>query len=708
MNKLTSIRIKQNDGTYSDDIPIQVLAQNVIWTQGSTLSLNNILGQVKYNTKGSIQHQLDAFSLEEIENARIGVNGTQYRNLKVRLDNEYENLQSKITTTATSLQNNINIEKTRIDQITSLPSGSTSGDAELIDTRIGYDGITYTSAGTSIRTQTKRLKDAIMNVYSRLDSEHIKNHSGRTTNALYRYSTNTQNTVAYSAIYRYNISKNVLVYLLTTSFYAGVDGYAAVAYFDSSDNLIGTEFNGRNVSLTNEILTIPPNTSYFLVNCRDSTTTLRTILNDYKTVREIANELESINKKTEIILNSRSQNNTIFPSTDTINSLYQYSTNNFSAVSYAHVEKYLVDQNVIKYTVSSSIYAGVTGYAIVNYFNANGDLIGHQFENSQNQQSVTIEDAVLDIPDGTAWFLVNRREATAKVTAYTIDEYKQSVSILFVGNSMTQDAVSYLPYLLHTYFPEINFKIYLWFDPGKTMAEHYQMFIDNTACRMFSVAENSPSWKNYNSSVTMSEICNNYTFDMVCLQEYFNYKDTYTINDLDDWNNCRDYVVSHYTGSNPLKFITLFHPPIRLRADEVFNLEKNALSLILRHTIAEDMIPVGIAIYRALSTSIGTLGDGGDLTDGDRTHTQEGLPTLIQAYTLVAWLLDRLGIAKSIYGCPLRMSMDVYNSINIPGPNLGNGIIVGTTAENLLAQEVAIKALKEGKYFVNNNLFNVT
>ena len=44
MNKLTSIRIKQTDDTYSDDIPVQVLADNVVWTQGSTVSLTTILG----------------------------------------------------------------------------------------------------------------------------------------------------------------------------------------------------------------------------------------------------------------------------------------------------------------------------------------------------------------------------------------------------------------------------------------------------------------------------------------------------------------------------------------------------------------------------------------------------------------------------------------------------------------------------------------
>ena len=108
MNKLTSIRIKQNDGTYSDDILVQVFADNVIWTSDSTISLTNILGQVAYATKGSIQHQLDTFSLDEVEDARVGSDDTQYQNLKARLDSEYENLQDEIAVVTTNLQTQIN------------------------------------------------------------------------------------------------------------------------------------------------------------------------------------------------------------------------------------------------------------------------------------------------------------------------------------------------------------------------------------------------------------------------------------------------------------------------------------------------------------------------------------------------------------------------------------------------------------------------
>ena len=299
-----------------------------------------------------------------------------------------------------------------------------------------------------------------------------------------------------------------------------------------------------------------------------------------------------------------------------------------------------------------------------------------------------------------------RRKVNNSWGPWSYELKEKEISILFVGNSLTQDGIAYLPYLLKTYYPEVKFRFYMWYNGGFTLDEHYEYFMNDTACDIFSVCENGASWTNYNSSKKMSEILSSYTFDVVCMQEYFNYKTSYTEDDLIDWNNCKDYITSHYTGGNPLEFISLFHAPKRSDSTTIFNRTVEGNNLILQNTIAQDMIPNGIAVYRALSTDLANLGDEGNLSP-DGTHTQEGLPCLLQTYVTACWLLDKLGIARSVYGCPMRMTTDIYNTLNVPGANLGTGVITGTDAQNVLAQEVAIKAYKEGKYYVNNNIFKI-
>lgn len=80
-------------------------------------------------------------------------------------------------------------------------------------------------------------------------------------------------------------------------------------------------------------------------------------------------------------------------------------------------------------------------------------------------------------------------------------------------------------------------------------------------------------------------------------------------------------------------------------------------------------------------------------------------------HTLLGWvvagllfLADYVGITMSVNNASSVVDNSNYASINVPGPNLGSGVVVGTTEQVRLSQKVAIKAYKEGEYFVNANL----
>ena len=76
MDKLTAIKIKYDDGTYSDQIPISTLAENVEWN--NTYSLVDILGSIAFDTKGSVQDQLTQLFNQKIDSTDLSnyVNST--------------------------------------------------------------------------------------------------------------------------------------------------------------------------------------------------------------------------------------------------------------------------------------------------------------------------------------------------------------------------------------------------------------------------------------------------------------------------------------------------------------------------------------------------------------------------------------------------------------------------------------------------------
>jgi hypothetical protein len=106
----------------------------------------------------------------------VRVEFTQYIEYETTRHAEAINLSlsKAIDNRFTAMDGEIDVLKGRMDTFTSLPEGSTAGDAELADIRTGVDGTVYPNAGEAVRGQVNAVTDKCITQRERLDGEHTE------------------------------------------------------------------------------------------------------------------------------------------------------------------------------------------------------------------------------------------------------------------------------------------------------------------------------------------------------------------------------------------------------------------------------------------------------------------------------------------------------------------------------------------------------
>ena len=118
----------------------------------------------------TLQEDLEINTINTNTNAvTLGNLETSVASTNVRIT-ELEDAVTTTNTNVSTLDSDLTTLTARVDSLSTLEEGSTTGDAELIDARTGYDGTTYNSAGEAIRTQIEDIYTSIDDMLSNYGS----------------------------------------------------------------------------------------------------------------------------------------------------------------------------------------------------------------------------------------------------------------------------------------------------------------------------------------------------------------------------------------------------------------------------------------------------------------------------------------------------------------------------------------------------------
>lgn len=150
------------DGIIKADIPNSLLQQPLFITayigiyEGEKFNtIETVIIPVIPRTKPEdyvLENDEEVYSFVKLENELA--NKVTYQ--------EFNDSNERITT---DLNQKIDVERDRITNLSKLEPGSTTGDAELQDIRVGYDGTEYENAGEAVRGQVGSLSEDSITIY---------------------------------------------------------------------------------------------------------------------------------------------------------------------------------------------------------------------------------------------------------------------------------------------------------------------------------------------------------------------------------------------------------------------------------------------------------------------------------------------------------------------------------------------------------------
>ncbi len=217
-----------------------------------------------------------------------------------KVEAEVEEAVNKTYAETDKVSREIAVERARIDNLAKLEAGSTTGDAELIDARVGADGVTYASTGAAVRGQITDLKSDLSEIENAMAKEKVD--IAITLEDGYMKKDGTVNPNLQSYYHTQNIECVGIKEFFYTGYGVGSSMWVAV-FFDSDNNVVETQIQcdpTKGKDYVEEPVTVPRNASYVVFNhhsARSCSVYYEELVNIGEELANIGEELAEMNEK---------------------------------------------------------------------------------------------------------------------------------------------------------------------------------------------------------------------------------------------------------------------------------------------------------------------------------------------------------------------------------------------------------------------------